>query len=144
MALMILRPPGAPTASTGRSRRRRMIGVILVTARLPGAIELAAPGSGLNQVMPLFQRMPVPAVITRAPNSPAAVIVQATAFRSPSTAARWVVQVSSAAGGAAAGAGPDGVWGSHFHGSLAGRVVAKCTQGSASAGTTEARFGSMP
>src|SRR5947209_11056668 len=135
IACTILRPPGAPTSRYGRPSRSSITGVMFVRARLPGAIELAVPASGLNQVMPLFQSTPVPGVTTPPPNSPAAVIVQQTALRSASTAAKCVVQLllspgAPAPAGAASGRPP----GSKRQGSSAGGALEKRTHGSGSPG----------
>src|SRR6266446_10818517 len=53
-------PPDAPVPNHGRASRATTSGHILVSARLPGMIELGRPGSGSNHITPLFNRTPVP------------------------------------------------------------------------------------
>ena len=53
-------PPDAPSPNHGRWSRATTTGHILVSARLPGAIEFGRPGRGSNHITPLFIRIPVP------------------------------------------------------------------------------------
>ena len=65
---------------------------MFTTGRLPAATELARPGSGSNQSMPFWSRMPVPGTTMREPKSETAVLVSETMLRWRSTAQMWVVQ----------------------------------------------------
>ena len=93
---MIRRPPDAPAASHGLPSSIRISGDILVSGRLPGAMEFACPGRGSNQIMPLFISTPVPGNTTRLPMEDINVVVIATIVPSVSHTVRCVVQVSAA------------------------------------------------
>ncbi len=120
-AATILRPPGAPSANSGLPRRKPSTGTMFTSGRLPGATEFRRPGSGSNQIMPFWRRMPVPGTTMREPNSETAVLVNETMLRWRSIAQTWVVQSAVARAAATprrpptAGAPP-----SHCHGSGAG------------------------
>ena len=62
--------------------------------RLRGWMELTRPGSGSNQVMPLFSKMPVVFATTPEPNNSPRVDVNDTMFRWASTTLMWVVHPS--------------------------------------------------
>ncbi len=65
--LMMTLPPGAPTTMKGAPSRSRMVGTMPVVRALPGAIELARPGTGSASFIELFQTKPRPGVTTPAP-----------------------------------------------------------------------------
>src|ERR1700730_18192564 len=91
---MIRRPPGAPIVRSGLPSGTTSVGVGAHSVRLRGLIEFTRPGSGSNQVMPLFSRMPVPLATTADPNNSPSVDVHATMLRSASTTFTCVVQPS--------------------------------------------------
>ncbi len=68
------------------------VGVMLASGRLPGAIELARPGSGSNQNIPLFIKIPVPGATTRDPQAESSVCVNVTALPQRSTTQMCVVE----------------------------------------------------
>src|SRR5689334_24448237 len=94
----IRRPPEAPPATYGRPFSARMIGNMLHSARLPGAIEFGTPGRGSNHIMPLFSTTPDCGSSTRLPNDDISVVVIATVLPSASQVVRWVVQLSAEGG----------------------------------------------
>ena len=75
-----------------------MIGSMLHSGRLPGAIEFGMPGRGSNHIMPLFSSTPDCGSSTRLPNEDISVVVIATVLPSASHAVRCVVQLSAASG----------------------------------------------
>src|SRR5271170_1558991 len=87
------RPPDAPAAIHGRPPSIRITGSILVSGRLPGAIEFGWPGRGSNHITPLFSSTPDVGSTTRLPIDDSNVVVTATIVPSASQAVRWVVQV---------------------------------------------------
>jgi hypothetical protein len=82
----------------GRPFSARMIGNMLQSARLPGAIEFGTPGRGSNHIMPLFSSTPDCGSSTRLPNEDISVVVIATVLPSASHVVRCVVQLSAASG----------------------------------------------
>ena len=82
------RPPDAPTASQGRSPSLRMIGDILVSGRLPGAIAFKELGFGSNHITPLFINTPQPGRTTRLPIDDSNVVVMVTTVPSASHTVR--------------------------------------------------------
>ncbi len=88
---MILRPPEAPTAKPPRSLIP-MAGQVFASARLPDAIELGCPGSGLNHIIPLFIRIPDSGSTYLLPKIESSVCVSETMLPSLSITQRCVVQ----------------------------------------------------
>ena len=74
---MIVGPPAAPTASTGRSPSKTIVGDMLESGRLPGAGRLAseptrpkalgAPGAAAKSSISLFSTTPMPGTTTFEP-----------------------------------------------------------------------------
>src|ERR1035441_240147 len=126
--VMMVEPPGEPRTSSGlpglhcrlgpggqTSGPATMVGVMLESGRLPGAMALAAlwmrpymlgtPGLAVKSSISLLSRKPSAPAVTPEPNRPFSVYVLATALPSASTTEKWVVWVDSAGMGAAAGGG---------------------------------------
>ena len=75
-----------------------MIGSMLHSGRLPGAIEFGVPGRGSNHIMPLFSSTPDCGSSTRLPIDDISVVVIATVVPSASHTVRCVVQLCAASG----------------------------------------------
>ena len=73
---------------------------MLVSGRLPGAIEFGWPGRGSNHITPLFISTPDSGSTTRLPMEDSSVVVIATIPPASSHTVRWVVQLSAAFGSA--------------------------------------------
>ena len=93
---MMRRPPGAPTARTGRPSRTAITWAMLDAGRLRGATELANPGRGSNRFMLSLSSTPVPGTVTAEPKMSVSVCVTETMLPAASTTDRCVVQPSSA------------------------------------------------
>ena len=61
--------PGVPSAMSGLPSFITMVGDMLLTIRLPGAMEFALPGCGSKMFIVLFSSMPVPGVVTLEPKT---------------------------------------------------------------------------
>ena len=97
-AAMMRRPPDAPAARNGFPPSVSMIGSMLHSGRLPGAIEFGVPGRGSNHIMPLFSSTPDCGSSTRLPIEDISVVVIATVVPSASHTVRCVVQLCAAVG----------------------------------------------
>src|SRR6266542_843347 len=121
IALMILRPPGAPAQRNGSSPRSMRSGAIAGRIRRPPAIEFTCPGRGSNQVITFASTIPVPRATTPEPNPPPSVVVRLTIRRSRSMTFTCVVQ--SLDGGTAVAPAP----GDARSGSIEARARAACS-----------------
>ncbi len=65
--VMIVEPPGEPTASTARPLRSTIIGLIELRGRLFGATEFAVPVGKLKSVSSLLSRKPRPGTVMPEP-----------------------------------------------------------------------------
>ena len=86
-----------PRAARRPSSNSTIVGHMLESGRLPGAMELRPPGLGSNHMMPLFIRIPVCGSITLAPKGESRVWVSVTTVPSRSAAPRWLVQEARSA-----------------------------------------------
>src|SRR5690242_17039258 len=103
--VMIVAPPGLPTVSHGRPRRRTIVGAMLERGRLPpcgrlGSGEPSAGGAGSKSVSSLLSRKPYPGTAIPLPAICSIVLVKATTLPSRSTTVRWLVEVPSRPDGA--------------------------------------------
>ena len=80
--------PGVPSAMNGLPSFITMVGAMLLTIRLPGAMEFAVPGCGSNMFIVLFSSIPVPGVVTLEPNAAWMVCVVETTLPSASATVR--------------------------------------------------------
>ena len=105
---MMRGPPGLPVTMKGRPSRETIVGVMLESGRLPGAMELAPrsstspytfgrPTAFEKSSISLLSTMPVPGTVMPEPKGVLIVMVSATAPPRPSLVERWVVPESSCA-----------------------------------------------
>ena len=90
-ALMIFRPPGAPTVIIGFPSLKTSIGDMFTSGLFHPAIEFARPGLGLNHNIPSASITPVPRHPIIDPKLFTIVCVQDTMFLSLSITLRCVV-----------------------------------------------------
>ena len=110
---MIVGPPAAPIASTGRSPSKTSVGDMLESGRLPGAGRFAsaptnpnafgAPASAAKSSISLFSTTPMPGTTTLEPYEVLMVDVQETQLPAASAAEKCVVCFSNTCSSARGG-----------------------------------------